>query len=48
MRSALRMPVLIISGSSDLGEIAPDLPKLMKPFREAELAAALAALKFAK
>ena len=37
-------PVLIISGFSELDEVAPDLPRLMKPFREPELAAALQAL----
>ena len=40
-----RMPILIISGYADLEDVAPDLPRLRKPFREAELAAALAALK---
>jgi PAS domain S-box-containing protein len=34
--------VLIISGYADLGDIAPDLPRLGKPFRQAELAEALA------
>jgi signal transduction histidine kinase len=33
---------LIISGYADVEEIAPDLPRLIKPFRQAELAAALA------
>jgi PAS domain S-box-containing protein len=42
---APRMPILIISGYADLDDVAPDLPRLMKPFRESELAAALAALK---
>ena len=37
--------VLIISGFAELDAIAPDLARLMKPFREAELAAALAALQ---
>ena len=37
-------PVLIISGYSELDEVAPDLPRLMKPFREPELSAALQAL----
>jgi CheY-like chemotaxis protein len=41
---APRMPILIISGYADLDEVAPDLPRLMKPFREAELAAALSTL----
>jgi CheY-like chemotaxis protein len=39
------IPVLIISGFAELDTIAPDLPRLMKPFRESELAAALAALR---
>ena len=37
--------VLIISGFAELDAIAPDLARLMKPFREAELAAALSALQ---
>jgi PAS domain S-box-containing protein len=40
-----RMPILIISGYADLEDVAPDLPRLTKPFRESELAAALAAMK---
>jgi PAS domain S-box-containing protein len=39
------LPILIISGYADLEDVAPDLPRLMKPFRQAELAAALGALK---
>ncbi|HEY8571682.1 PAS domain S-box protein [Phenylobacterium sp.] len=39
------LPILIISGYADLDEVAPDLPRLTKPFREAELASALAALR---
>jgi CheY-like chemotaxis protein len=35
---------LIISGYADVEEIAPDLPRLVKPFRQADLAAALARL----
>ncbi|RAK60998.1 hybrid sensor histidine kinase/response regulator [Phenylobacterium hankyongense] len=38
------LPVLIISGYADLDDVAPDLPRLAKPFREAELSAALAAV----
>lgn len=38
------LPVLIISGYADLEDVAPDLPRLTKPFLEAELAGALAAL----
>jgi PAS domain S-box-containing protein len=39
------LPVLIISGFADVEDVAPDLPRLMKPFLEAELALALAALR---
>jgi CheY-like chemotaxis protein len=39
------LPVLIISGYADLEDVAPDLPRLTKPFKEAELASALAGLK---
>jgi CheY-like chemotaxis protein len=39
------VPILIISGYAEVEDVAPDLPRLMKPFRESELAAALAALK---
>jgi CheY-like chemotaxis protein len=34
--------LLIISGYADVDDIAPDLPRLSKPFRQAELQAALA------
>ena len=37
-------PVLIISGYAEVDGIAPDLPRLTKPFRNAELAASLNAL----
>jgi PAS domain S-box-containing protein len=37
------LPILVISGYAELDDIAPDLPRLMKPFRQAELATALAA-----
>ena len=33
---------LIVSGYAELDEIAPDLPRLVKPFRQSELAAILA------
>lgn len=36
------LPVLIVSGYADLSDIAPELERLSKPFRPAELAAALA------
>jgi PAS domain S-box-containing protein len=39
-----RARVLVVSGYADAEGIAPDLPRLTKPFREAELAASLAAL----
>jgi CheY-like chemotaxis protein len=37
-------PVLIVSGYAELEGIAPDLPRLAKPFRHAELAEQVAAL----
>jgi hypothetical protein len=36
--------VLIVSGYAEAEGIAPDLPRLTKPFRNAELAASLAAV----
>ena len=36
--------VLVISGYAEDEGIAPDLPRLTKPFRQAELAASLAGL----
>jgi CheY-like chemotaxis protein len=38
------LPVLVVSGYADVDGIAPDLPRLTKPFRNAELAASLLAL----
>lgn len=38
------LKVLVISGFADVDAIAPDLPRLTKPFRTAELAASLASL----
>ena len=38
------MPVLIVSGYAEAEGIAPDLPRLTKPFRTGELAARLAGL----
>jgi CheY-like chemotaxis protein len=38
------LPVLIVSGYADVEGIAPGLPRLTKPFRNAELAASLAAM----
>ncbi|WP_189338357.1 PAS domain S-box protein [Sphingobium sp. SCG-1] len=39
------LPVLIVSGYAEAEGIAPDLPRLTKPFRSAELEACLAAIK---
>ena len=39
-----RTKVLIMSGYADAGGIAPDLPRLTKPFRRADLAVSLASL----
>jgi hypothetical protein len=36
--------VLVISGYAGTAGVAPDLPRLAKPFRNSELAASLAAL----
>lgn len=38
------LPILVVSGYADVEETAPELPLLTKPFRNAELAASLAAL----
>ena len=38
------LPVLIVSGYADVEGIAPDLPRLTKPFRKSDLAASLASL----
>ena len=38
------LPVLIVSGYAEVEGVARDLPRLTKPFRNAELAASLAAL----
>jgi PAS domain S-box-containing protein len=38
------MPVLIISGFAEAEGIAPELPRLTKPFRQAELAASIATI----
>ena len=38
------LPVLIVSGYADVEGIAPDLPRLSKPFRNAELAERIASL----
>ena len=38
------LPVLIISGYADADGIAPDLPRLTKPFRQDELSRKIATL----
>ena len=38
------LPILIVSGYAEAEEIAPDLPRLTKPFRNADLAQSLAGL----
>jgi PAS domain S-box-containing protein len=38
------LPVLVVSGYAELEGIAPELPRLTKPFRKAELSAVLATL----
>lgn len=38
------MPILVVSGYAEVEGIAPEWPRLTKPFRNAELAASLAAL----
>ena len=38
------LPVLVTSGYSDAAGLAPDLPRLEKPFRQADLSAALVAI----
>ena len=37
-------PVLIVSGYADIDGVASDLPRLVKPFRQADLAAKLGEL----
>ena len=39
------LPVLIVSGYADVGSLDPDLPRLAKPFRQAELAAVVHGLR---
>lgn len=38
------LPVLIVSGYADVEGIAPDIPRLTKPFRQVDLAASLSTL----
>jgi CheY-like chemotaxis protein len=40
-----KLPVLVISGFAELDGVAPDVPRLAKPFRSADLAATLAAIE---
>ncbi len=42
------LPVLIVSGYAEVDDIAPDLPRLTKPFRKDELVARLATLSSSK
>lgn len=39
------LPILIVSGYAEVEGIAPDLPRLKKPFRYEELAQSLAGLR---
>ncbi|HEX8222812.1 MAG TPA: PAS domain S-box protein [Allosphingosinicella sp.] len=39
------LPVLIVSGYADLDGLPPDLPRLTKPFRQADLAACIAQMR---
>jgi CheY-like chemotaxis protein len=41
------LPILIVSGYAEVDGIAPDLPRLTKPFRNADLAEQLAGLQAA-
>jgi CheY-like chemotaxis protein len=38
------MPVLIVSGFAEAEGLAPDLPRLTKPFRQSELALSVSRL----
>jgi CheY-like chemotaxis protein len=38
------LPVLVVSGYAEVEGIAPDLPRLTKPFRNADLATSLTEL----
>jgi CheY-like chemotaxis protein len=38
------LPILIVSGYAEVDGLAPDLPRLVKPFRNAELVARVSAL----
>jgi CheY-like chemotaxis protein len=39
------LPALLVSGYAETDGIAPDLPRLTKPFRQVDLAASIASLK---
>jgi CheY-like chemotaxis protein len=39
------LPALLVSGYAEAEGVAPDLPRLTKPFRQADLAASIAALR---
>lgn len=41
-RSRPDLPILLVSGYAEVDDVAPDLPRLSKPFKQAELARALA------
>lgn len=47
-RTYPQLRALIVSGYADVDAIAPDLPRLMKPFRHTDLADSLAALGSAR
>jgi PAS domain S-box-containing protein len=38
------LPILLVSGFAEMAEVAPDLPRLAKPFRQSDLATSLAAI----
>ncbi len=38
------LPALLVSGYAEVEDLAPDLPRLAKPFRQADLAASIASL----
>ena len=40
-----RLPVLIVSGYADLDGLPPNIPRLTKPFRQADLAACVSRLR---
>ena len=42
------VPVLIVSGYAGLDGIAPHLPRLLKPFRQADLEASIANLTLSR